>query len=66
MLKYLSLSKELQERIREERRSGTAQDFSCREEDALRRDPGREPLAAGLCAGCGKDHALPLLQPLCG
>ena len=42
MLKYLSLSKELQERIREERRSGTAQDFSCREEDALRRDPGRD------------------------
>lgn len=42
MLKYLSLSKELQERIREERKSGTAQDFSCREEDALRRAPGRD------------------------
>ena len=41
MLKYLSLSKELQERIREERRSGTAQDFSCREEDAFGLYPGR-------------------------
>lgn len=42
MLKYLSLSKPLQERIREEKKQGTARDFSCHEEDALRRDPGRD------------------------
>ena len=35
-------SKPLQERIREEKKQGTARDFSCHEEDALRRDPGRD------------------------